>query len=123
MESKNSAQDRAIFEIDGRRYLLVGIGPAETGMSVDIAPSPAPAPAVRGIETTSTGEPDANSVPAPGKKKFVYGLKGIAELFGCSKSTAYNIKRSGRINAAISQIGNTIVVDAEKALALARTNK
>ena len=92
MENKNTAQDRAIFEIDGRRYLLVGIGPAETGMSV----------------------------PAPGKKKFVYGLKGIAELFGCSKSTAFNIKRSGRIDGAISQIGNTIVVDAEKALALAR---
>lgn len=123
MESKNSAQDRAIFEIDGRRYLLVGIGPAETGMADGIAPSPALTPAERSVHTTSTGEPDANSIPAPGKKKFVYGLKGIAELFGCSKSTAFNIKRSGRIDEAISQIGNTIVVDAEKALALARTNK
>ena len=51
-------------------------------------------------------------------KKYVYGLKGIQELFNCSKSTAYNIKRSGRIDAAISQIGNTIIVDAEKALEL-----
>ena len=51
--------------------------------------------------------------------KYVYHLAGIAELFGCSKTTANRIKQSGKIDKAIAQIGNKIVVDAEKALELA----
>jgi hypothetical protein len=52
-------------------------------------------------------------------KQFVYGLYGLKCLFGCSKTTASRIKQSGKIDEAITQIGNLIVVDAEKALALA----
>ena len=52
------------------------------------------------------------------RKRFVYGLDGICELFGCSKSTAERIKQSGVINAAISQVNRKIVVDAELALQL-----
>ena len=52
-------------------------------------------------------------------KHFVYGLAGIADLFGCSKTTANRIKQSGKINSAITQLGNLIVVDAEMALELA----
>lgn len=38
------------------------------------------------------------------EKKYVYGIDGIAEIFGCSRPTASRIKKSGRINAAIRQI-------------------
>lgn len=52
-------------------------------------------------------------------KRFVYGLAGIADLFGCSKTTANRIKQSGKIDGAITQVGSLIIVDAEKALELA----
>lgn len=50
--------------------------------------------------------------------KYVYGLKGIAELFNCTKVTAYRIKESGKISGAIAQCGRTIVTDTEKAIEL-----
>lgn len=53
------------------------------------------------------------------KKKYVYGMAGIAQLFGASLMTAHRIKKSGKIDAAITQIGRKIVVDAELALELA----
>lgn len=53
------------------------------------------------------------------KKTFVYGLSGIARLFGCSIPTANRIKQSGKIDKAITQIGRKIIVDAELALELA----
>jgi hypothetical protein len=52
-------------------------------------------------------------------KKHVYGLVGIAKLFGCSMPTANRIKQSGKIDKAITQIGRKIIVDAELALELA----
>lgn len=57
------------------------------------------------------------------EKKYVHGLEGIAELFGCSRTTASAIKASGRIDEAITQVGRTIVVDAELALQFARNRK
>ena len=62
--------------------------------------------------------PQSNS-----EKKYVYGIDGIAEIFGCSRPTASRIKKSGRINAAIRQIGRKIVVDVELALSLAGQKK
>ncbi|MFT4224333.1 DUF3853 family protein [Dysgonomonas sp.] len=56
-------------------------------------------------------------------KKYVYGLSGLASLFNCSIVTAHNIKKSGKINAAIKQIGRKIIVDAELALELINKNK
>ncbi len=53
------------------------------------------------------------------KKRHVYGIAGIAKLFGCSVPTASRIKKSGKINRAITQIGRKIIVDAELALELA----
>ena len=50
--------------------------------------------------------------------KYVYGLKGIAELFDCSISTANRIKNSGVIDKATKQIGRKIIVDAQYALEL-----
>jgi hypothetical protein len=55
--------------------------------------------------------------------RFVYGLAGIAELFGCSRTTANRLKQSGKISGAITQVGNLIIVDAEKALQLAGKKK
>ena len=57
------------------------------------------------------------------EKRFVHGLKGIAQVFGCSRTTASEIKKSGAIDEAITQVGRTIVVDAELALQLARNRK
>ena len=53
------------------------------------------------------------------KKRYVYGLAGIARLFGCSLPTANRIKQSGKINRAITQVGRKIIVDADLALELA----
>jgi hypothetical protein len=53
------------------------------------------------------------------EKKYVYGIGGIARLFGCSMPTANRIKKSGRIDRAITQIGRKIIVDADMALELA----
>jgi hypothetical protein len=52
-------------------------------------------------------------------EKYVYHLDGLARLFGCSKTTANRIKQSGKIDKAITQIGNLIIVDADKAIQLA----
>ena len=53
------------------------------------------------------------------ERKYVYGILGIAKLFGCSLPTANRIKKSGKIDIAITQIGRKIIVDAELALELA----
>ena len=49
----------------------------------------------------------------------MYGLAGIARLFGYSLPTANRIKQSGKINRAITQVGRKIIVDADLALELA----
>lgn len=55
-------------------------------------------------------------------KKFVYGIRGIANLLDCSIATANRIKKSGVIDEAIFQHNRKIVVDSEKALHLFRTS-
>lgn len=55
----------------------------------------------------------------PKPKRFVYGLKGLQKLFGCSKTTASRIKASGKIDKAITQVGALIIIDADMALQLA----
>jgi hypothetical protein len=57
------------------------------------------------------------------QKKYVHGLAGIAELFGCSRTTASEIKKSGVIDGAITQVGRTIVVDMDLALQLAKNRQ
>lgn len=62
-----------------------------------------------------------NAIPVnnpPESEEYVYGLKGIAELFHCSYTEAYRIKRSGKIDKAIKQDGRKIITDAKKALEL-----
>ena len=53
------------------------------------------------------------------ERRYVYGLAGIARLFGYSLPTANRIKQSGKINRAITQVGRKIIVDADLALELA----
>ena len=56
-------------------------------------------------------------------RKLAYGIKGIAETFGCSIPTANRIKKSGIIDKAISQLGRKIVIDVDLALELAAERK
>lgn len=63
------------------------------------------------------------TTPDTVNERYVYGLKGIAELFDCSISTANRIKNSGTINKAIKQIGRKIIVDAPYALSLIDSKK
>ena len=77
-------------------------------------------------ETSSSTEGDATkkeSEKEETKKRFVYGIAGIAQLFNCSTTTANRIKKSGVINKAISQCGRMITVDADLALSLAKSNE
>lgn len=60
---------------------------------------------------------NAPNVAEKPQSKYVYGLTGIMELFGCSKSKAQRLK-SGKIAKACCQNGRSIVVDAEKAMQL-----
>ena len=63
-----------------------------------------------------------SSMPSP-DRKLAYGIKGIAETFGCSIPTANRIKKSGIIDKAISQLGRKIVIDVDLALELAAERK
>ncbi len=69
---------------------------------------------------THEGQPQLQPAPIAPTKQYVYGQKGVAELFGCSVPTASRILASGKIADAVSKIGRTIVVDADKALELTK---
>lgn len=79
------------------------------------------------LSKTASQNDEAKNQDTPSQatpeKKYVYGIDGIAEIFGCSRPTASRIKKSGRINAAIRQIGRKIVVDVELALSLVGQKK
>ena len=62
-----------------------------------------------------------NETPIPGKR-YVYGLKGIADLFHVSTKTAMAFK-NGIIADACYQSGRTIVVDADRAMELFKSKK
>ncbi len=54
----------------------------------------------------ASGQPEAQPQPVTDTgRKYVYGILGIAKLFGCSLPTANRIKKSGKIDKAITQIG------------------
>ena len=67
----------------------------------------------------STSRESTKTSSSKEEKRYVYGLAGIARLFGCSLPTANRIKQSGKINRAITQVGRKIIVDADLALELA----
>ncbi|GHT09034.1 hypothetical protein FACS189426_06210 [Bacteroidia bacterium] len=57
----------------------------------------------------------------PKEKRLMYGISGIAQLFNCSMTTANRIKKSGKIDKAISQCGRMITIDADLALELIKS--
>lgn len=70
-------------------------------------------------EALNVGVAPAPQEPVRNEKRYVYGIRGIAELFNCSIPTANRIKASGKINGAITQIGRKIIVNADLAMELA----
>ncbi len=48
------------------------------------------------------------------EQKYSYGLDGLMNLLGCSKTTAWRIKKSGIIDNAYTQVGRKIIFDNEK---------
>ena len=75
------------------------------------------------IEEYMEREAQKTQQQEPAKSRnYVYGLKGIEQLFNCSTTTAWRIKNSEWIKPAISQVGRKIVVDADLALELAHQN-
>ena len=52
------------------------------------------------------------------ESKYTFGLQGLADLLGCSVSTASKIKSSGMLKDAIFQRKHLIVINKEKALKL-----
>ena len=69
--------------------------------------------------TLISDQTNKNKTEAEKPKRLVFGIKGIADTFGCSIPTANRIKRSGIIDGAITQVGRKIVIDADLALELA----
>lgn len=68
------------------------------------------------VKAAIAGKPDKEAAT---EKRYVYGLKGLARLLGCSKTTASRIKSSGKIDKAVTQIGALLIIDADLALQLA----
>ena len=62
-------------------------------------------------------KPESKVQVQPPVKRYVYGLKGICDLFGCAHSTAQHLKNKV-ITEAVSQYGRKIVVDVDLALKL-----
>jgi hypothetical protein len=50
--------------------------------------------------------------------RFVYGIKGIAQILGVSERQARYIKSTGLLRKAIKQQGRTIITDVNMALQL-----
>ena len=63
-----------------------------------------------------------NPAPSTRASRYVYGLKGIMDLFHVSNVTAQRYKR-GVIREAVYQQGRVIAVDVDKAMQLFQENK
>lgn len=75
------------------------------------------------LQSTVSNQNPTQPEKAEYAKRYVHGLKGLAELFGCSVATANRIKQDGCIDKAISQVGRKIVIDADLALELMKSNR
>jgi hypothetical protein len=104
MDEININLDLPLWQLTGRQLLDIIEYGTKTKISVED-------PIIKVIDTTKDS------------KHYVYGLDGIASLFGCSKTSANRIKQSGKIDPALYQYGNKIIVDADKALSLIKVGK
>ena len=68
------------------------------------------------IFENATGR-NVNKRENTGPKRYVYGIKGIEELFGCSHATAQHYK-DHVIKEAVTQNGRKIIVDVDYAVEL-----
>jgi hypothetical protein len=59
----------------------------------------------------------------PQQKVYEYGLIGLANTLGCSKATAWKVKKSGLLDEAIIQRGRKIIVDKHLAIKLYKNVK
>ena len=75
------------------------------------------------LETIKEAINESSQSSSKNKKTYVYGINGLAGILGCSRPTAQRIKSTGKLDAAISQTGRTIVVDVDKALELIRLDR
>ena len=55
-------------------------------------------------------------------KRHVYGLKGLAKLLGCSVTTACAVNTSGKIEPALTRVGNLLIYDADLVLDLLKAD-
>lgn len=60
---------------------------------------------------------EVKDVKPDSDKRYVYGIRGIAKLLGCSTVTAQRYKNTF-LKPAVCQRGRVIVTDAEKAIEL-----
>ena len=83
-----------------------------------VCPSASGVSSLLGLDLDSLKVQDApkDATLEPGKR-YVYGLKGIQELFNVSHLTAQRYK-DGILKDAVFQSGRKIVVDADKAIEL-----
>lgn len=70
-------------------------------------------------EARDASQPPVHINTTKGGNEYAYGIAGIAELLNCSRTQANRIKQSGKLDAAITQVGRLIITDKEKALELA----
>ena len=75
------------------------------------------------LDTIKKAINESSQSSSTNKKTYVYGIKGLAAILGCSRPTAQRIKSTGKLDSAISQTGRTIVVDVDKALELIRLDR
>lgn len=50
--------------------------------------------------------------------EYEYGLTGLANVLGCSKATAWKVKKSGVLDEAITQRGRKIIINKHLAVKL-----
>lgn len=79
--------------------------------------------ALQNGNNTNLQDNKADAKPLPIDDRYVYGIDGLANLFGCSRATANRIKASGKIDKAITQIGRQIIIDTNCALELAKQKR
>ncbi|HFK5538412.1 TPA: DUF3853 family protein [Elizabethkingia anophelis] len=56
-------------------------------------------------------------------KELVHGIKGLAELLGCGRTKAQELKSSGILKEAVIQNGKKIIFDAAKVLELLKNKQ
>jgi len=69
------------------------------------------------MELLNTGKQNAPVAIQESEKRYVYGLRGICQLFNVSHATAQRYKDT-IIKDAVLQQGRKIIVDADKAMEL-----